>query len=91
MQVPGPLRAGFQLTVEMSLLVLLAPATPLKSQSVKDCQSRLDRLNASAELLDDFDVLTPVVGLTDNNWTTSTATVVEKDGSPAQLPAGYCP
>ena len=55
--------SGFQLTVEISLLALLASGTPLKSQSIQDRASRLEMVNARTELPDDLDVLTPEVVL----------------------------
>jgi hypothetical protein len=88
-QVKGFLRAA--LPVEISLLALLASGTTLKCQSLQDRESRLERFNASAELLDDFDVVTPDVGLTDNTRTTPTAAVVENGGYLSELPAVALP
>jgi hypothetical protein len=90
-QENGFLRAGFRLTLEMSLVALFASGTTLMSQSVQDRDSRLGRFNASAELVGDFDVLTPDVASTDNAGATPTAAVVEKDSSPVEPPTGALP
>ena len=59
--------------------------------SVRPAPRCSERFNASAELLDDIDVLTPDVGLTDNAWTTPTATVVENDSFLTEFPIGALP
>jgi hypothetical protein len=83
--------SGFQLTVEISLLALLASGTPLKSQSIQDRASRLEMVDARTELPDDLDVLTPEVVLASSVRTTATATALENDGFPPESPAGVVP
>jgi len=90
-QVSRFLRTGLRLTAEISLVALLASGMPLDSQSIRDRESRLERVKASAELSDDLDVLTPDVGLTGNAWTKATATAVENDISPTERPTGALP
>src|SRR5579864_7685325 len=65
------LRIGFQLTLQMSLVALVAWGVPLKSQSVPKRESRLGGFDASAKLAGDLDDLSHDIGSTDNPWTTT--------------------
>ena len=85
-QVDRFLRNGIKLTVAIFLLALLAPAAPLKAQSIQDRESRFERFNASVELSAEFDVSTPDLGLTDNASTKPGAAVMENHSSPIELP-----
>ena len=90
-QVNRFLRSRLRLSAEISLVALLASGMPLHSQSARAQESRLTGVKASAELSDGLDVLTPDVGLTDNTWTTATATVVDNNISPTGFPTGALP
>jgi hypothetical protein len=90
-QVDRFLRNGIKLIVAIFPLALLAPAAPLKAQSIQDRESRFEKFNASVELSDDSDVRTPDVGLTDNAWTKPGAAVMKNDNSPIELPTSALP
>ena len=83
--------SGFQLTVEISLLALLASGTPLKSQSIQDRARRLEMVKACTELSDDLAGLTPEVGSATSVPATVIATALENVSSPTERPASVVP